>query len=68
MLARVRLPLFNSGGRHGRKPKVRKNMRVGIEEGGAALDNTAVSGLRRDIEVVDSTFYFVEVLNIGGKQ
>ena len=40
-------------------------MKVEIMEGGAAL-NTAVSGLRRDIEVVDSTFYFYDVLAIGG--
>ena len=39
--------------------------RIEIEEGGAA-PCTAVSGSRRDIEVVDSTWYFTEVLNVGG--
>ena len=41
--------------------------KVEVEEGGAALDNTAVSGLR-EVKVIDSTFYFLEVLNTGGKK
>ena len=41
--------------------------KVEVEEGGAA-PCTAVSGSIRDIEVVDDTFFFIEVLAVGGKK
>ena len=41
--------------------------KVEIEESRAGRDNTVVRGLR-EVEVVDSTWYFTEVLNVGGKK
>ena len=41
-------------------------MRVEVKEDSRAGLCTAVSGSIREVEVVDSTFYFIEVLGVGG--